>query len=74
MRKTIKTIKVENRNGNIIDLKLMTWNSSLYNRKRVSWTRHGKPVSVYFNRYGNVNVISVNKRASIRRYVTVTGS
>ena len=74
MRKTIKTVRVESRNGNIIDLKLMTWNSLLYNRKRATWMRHGKPVGVYFNRYGNVNVVSVNKRASIRRYVTVTGS
>ena len=74
MRKTIKTVQVENENGKVIDLKLMTWNSLLYNRKRASWMRHGKPVSVYFHGQGGVNVISIGKRASIRRYFTVSGS
>ena len=73
MRKTIKTVKVENRNGNIIDLKLMTYITQFSKEKRVTWTRHGKSVGVYFNGYGNVNVVSINKRASIRRYTTVTG-
>ena len=71
MRKTIKTVKVENINtGKIVTLKL-TRRIDYFGNHRGQWVRHGKPVSVYFNSNGRVNVVSNNRKLRYTHYVTV---
>lgn len=71
MRKTIKTIKVEGINsGKIVTLKL-TRRIDYFGNHRGQWMRHGKPVQVFFNRGGRVNVVAYNRKLRLTHYVTV---